>query len=134
MPDARIQRVVGKSATDPLIAEDPKHPSNRRLSIILLRGTGREAEKEKAQKEAEEKARKERENEALPGLNEIKRQQRREDGGGGAPDPAAMPRLDILPPPGAGGIAPAQPTAPAQPAAPALPGINLEIRGDIKSQ
>ena len=125
VPDARIQRVVGKSATDPLIAEDPKHPSNRRLSIILLRGTGREAEKEKAQKAAEEKARKERENEALPGLNEIKRQQRQEDGGA-APAPELKPEGIQLPAPNGG--------APAQPAAPALPGINLEIRGDIKPQ
>lgn len=117
VPDARIQRVVGKSATDPLIAEDPKHPSNRRLSIILLRGTGREAEKEKAQKAAEEKARKERENEALPGLNEIKRQQRQEDGGAA---PVLNPEGMQLPAPNGG--------------APALPGINLEIRGDIKPQ
>ncbi len=129
VPDARIKRVVGKAATDPLIAEDPKHPSNRRLSIILLRGTGREAEKEKAEKDAEEKARKERENEALPGLNEIKRQQRQEDGGAAAPAPKLAPEGIQLPAPG--GVVPARP---AQPAAPALPGINLEIRGDIKSQ
>jgi chemotaxis protein MotB len=119
VPDKRINQVVGKSATEPLIAEDPKHPSNRRLSIILLRGTGREAEKAKA----EEKAKQERENEVLPGLNEIKRQQRQEDGGTGAP--GAQPGLPAAGPNGGGG---------GQAPAPQLPGINLEIRGDITSQ
>ena len=119
VPEERVSRVVGKAATEPLIAEDPKHPSNRRLSIILLRGTGREAEKQKA----EEAARKERENEALPGLNEIKRQQQNEDGGAPAPAPTQPPADAPQPDLGSG-----------QPAAPGLPGINLEIRGDITSQ
>jgi chemotaxis protein MotB len=36
----RIARVVGKAATDPLRADDPENPGNRRLSVVLLRGTG----------------------------------------------------------------------------------------------
>ena len=33
----RIQNVVGKAATDPLIVENPRAPQNRRISIILMR-------------------------------------------------------------------------------------------------
>jgi chemotaxis protein MotB len=33
----RIDRVVGKADTDPLVPNDPKSPRNRRISIILLR-------------------------------------------------------------------------------------------------
>ncbi len=36
----RMARVVGKAATDPLLPDDPNNARNRRLSIILLRGTG----------------------------------------------------------------------------------------------
>lgn len=36
VPEDRIDRVVGKAATEPLV-EDPKAPRNRRISIILLR-------------------------------------------------------------------------------------------------
>jgi len=39
VPEERIQRVVGLAATDPLLPEDPNNARNRRLSIILLRGT-----------------------------------------------------------------------------------------------
>ena len=42
IPEVRISRVVGKSATEPLLPSDPNHASNRRLSIILLRGTGQQ--------------------------------------------------------------------------------------------
>ena len=60
VPEDRISRVVGKAATEPLLPEDPTHASNRRLSIVLLRGTGEPiAEKE----------------ESLPGLNAIKQKQ-----------------------------------------------------------
>ncbi len=34
---SRIALVLGKSDTDPLIAEDPRNPRNRRISIVLLR-------------------------------------------------------------------------------------------------
>jgi len=37
VPEARIDRVVGKADTDPLVKDDPKAPRNRRISIILLR-------------------------------------------------------------------------------------------------
>ncbi len=40
VPPARISRVVGKAATEPLRRDDPTAPANRRLSVILLRGTG----------------------------------------------------------------------------------------------
>ena len=40
VPYDRISRVVGKADTEPLLKDDPKNPKNRRLSIILLRGTG----------------------------------------------------------------------------------------------
>jgi chemotaxis protein MotB len=33
----RIAYVTGKAATEPLIADDPSNPSNRRISIVLLR-------------------------------------------------------------------------------------------------
>jgi chemotaxis protein MotB len=37
MPPARINCVVGKSDQDPLFAENPADPRNRRISIVLLR-------------------------------------------------------------------------------------------------
>ncbi len=36
----RVARVVGRADTQPLLPNDPKNASNRRLSIVLLRGTG----------------------------------------------------------------------------------------------
>jgi chemotaxis protein MotB len=40
VPIARIDRVVGKADTEPLLKEDPANARNRRLSVILLRATG----------------------------------------------------------------------------------------------
>lgn len=40
VPEARVARVVGKAANEPLIGDDPEAPGNRRLSVVLLRGTG----------------------------------------------------------------------------------------------
>ncbi len=40
VPIARIDRVVGKADTEPLLKEDPNNARNRRLSVILLRATG----------------------------------------------------------------------------------------------
>jgi len=43
VPETRMSRIVGKAATDPLLPEAPSDAKNRRLSIILLRGTGEAA-------------------------------------------------------------------------------------------
>ena len=37
VPPSRIASVSGKADTEPLVAEDPTLPSNRRISIVLLR-------------------------------------------------------------------------------------------------
>jgi chemotaxis protein MotB len=59
IPEKKIGRVVGKAAKDPLLRDDPNNAKNRRLSIILLRGTG------------EQKL----EPEKLPGLRAIQKKQ-----------------------------------------------------------
>lgn len=41
--ETRLSHVVGKAATDPLMVDDPANERNRRLSIIMLRGTGDQA-------------------------------------------------------------------------------------------
>jgi chemotaxis protein MotB len=38
--ESRFSRIVGMAATDPLLADDTENPRNRRISLILLRGTG----------------------------------------------------------------------------------------------
>ncbi len=73
VPESRIDRVVGKAATEPLVLDNPTHPSNRRLSIIMLRGTG--AENPTAHLHDSKNEPKKEEPESLPGLNEIRRQQ-----------------------------------------------------------
>jgi len=60
LPYERVSRVVGKAATEPLLSDNPTHASNRRLSIILLRGTGEPLPPEE---------------EVLPGLNKVKERQ-----------------------------------------------------------
>ncbi len=40
IPEDRIDRVVVRLRLNLLVPENPTHPSNRRLSIIMLRGTG----------------------------------------------------------------------------------------------
>jgi hypothetical protein len=80
-----FSRVVGKAATEPLLPDDPKNARNRRLSIILLRGT---AEGNPAAPGAQgAKGGRAKQDEALPGLNDIKRQQLDEQlkSGGGPP-------------------------------------------------
>lgn len=41
VPFERVARVVGMAATEPLLSDDPTNARNRRLSIVLLRGTGK---------------------------------------------------------------------------------------------
>jgi chemotaxis protein MotB len=71
LSEDRISHIVGKAATEPLLRDDPKNARNRRLSIVLLKGTG---ERNPAQildmpTPVQQKE------EVLPGLGEIKRQQ-----------------------------------------------------------
>ena len=40
VPESRFSRVVGMAATEPLLVDDPTNPRNRRLTLVLLRGTG----------------------------------------------------------------------------------------------
>lgn len=42
VPENRITSVVGRAATDPLLPHDPEAPGNRRLTMVLVRGTGTE--------------------------------------------------------------------------------------------
>lgn len=43
VPEERFSRVVGRAATEPFIRGDPMAAGNRRLSLILLRGTGQKS-------------------------------------------------------------------------------------------
>ena len=63
VPEDRFSRIVGKAATEPLLPEDPNHARNRRISIVLLRGTGDGAKPQPDKPEA------------LPGLDKIKQHQ-----------------------------------------------------------
>lgn len=36
-PNDRIAKVTGRAGTEPLIEEDPRHSTNRRISVVLLR-------------------------------------------------------------------------------------------------
>ncbi len=92
VPEARFSRIVGKAATEPLLPEDPKHARNRRISIILLRGTGHDAKPGPAKPEA------------LPGLNQIQERQLNEQNGEAKPHvvkprpPVTIPKPDIASP------------------------------------
>ena len=77
VPEERVSRVVGKAATDPFLVDDPKNAQNRRLSIILLRGTGREKPDGKEPAKKKEKL-KVKVKEALPGLSSIRQRQEKE--------------------------------------------------------
>ena len=63
VPFERVLKVVGKAATELFLPEDPKNARNRRLSIIMLRGTGRDKPSPSAKEES------------LPGLGAIRRKQ-----------------------------------------------------------
>ncbi|NQV83201.1 MAG: flagellar motor protein MotB [Rhodospirillales bacterium] len=78
IPYEKVSKVVGKAATDPFLLDDPGNARNRRLSIIMLRGTGRKQDGEAAKKakiEAKAKAKKKKEESGLPGLHNIKKRQ-----------------------------------------------------------
>lgn len=39
VPESRIARVIGKAANEPLLADQPEAPGNRRMTVVLLRGS-----------------------------------------------------------------------------------------------
>jgi chemotaxis protein MotB len=39
VPEGRIARVIGKAANEPLHPDQPKAPGNRRMTVVLLRGS-----------------------------------------------------------------------------------------------
>ncbi|MBL8660210.1 MAG: OmpA family protein [Rhodospirillales bacterium] len=39
VPPDRVARVVGRAATEPLLRDDPEAPGNRRITVVLLRGS-----------------------------------------------------------------------------------------------
>ncbi|MFP6711459.1 MAG: OmpA family protein, partial [Rhodospirillales bacterium] len=41
LDENRLSRIVGKASTELLLKDKPKNPQNRRLSIVMLRGTGK---------------------------------------------------------------------------------------------
>ena len=77
IPYERVSKVVGKAATEPFLKDDPGHVRNRRLSIILLRGTGLD-EIKAAEKKTKAKKKKKKKETGLPGLHDIKKRQARE--------------------------------------------------------
>ena len=141
VPYEKVSLVVGKAATEPLLPDDVDNARNRRLSIILLRGTGKDNPANP------DNIKKKKEKEALPGLDTIKKQQAGEGAKATAPLPPAAAPADKgkaaipLPPkikatqgealPGLeairrkqleeGNSPPATPAAPAAPAPPAQP-------------
>ncbi|MDA1091469.1 MAG: flagellar motor protein MotB [Proteobacteria bacterium] len=77
VPFERVSRVVGMAASEPFLPKDPENARNRRLSIILLRGTGKDnpAAKKEVKKEIKKKNKIET---GLPGLENIKDRQEKE--------------------------------------------------------
>lgn len=49
LPAQRIERVAGRAQREPLLADDPASPQNRRISIVLLHQS---ATREEANEEA----------------------------------------------------------------------------------
>jgi len=78
VPFERVSRVIGKAATEPFVPDDPENAQNRRLAIILLRGTGRDKTGEDAKKAEAKKKKRTKIKETLPGLGDIKKRQERE--------------------------------------------------------
>ncbi|MEQ8664382.1 MAG: flagellar motor protein MotB [Rhodospirillales bacterium] len=77
VPYDRVSRVVGKAETEPLKKDDPNHASNRRLSIILLRGSADHAYKEQE--------------EVLPGLRAAKERQLQQQNDQNGSTPTIIP-------------------------------------------
>ena len=124
VPYDKVSLVVGKAATEPLLPKDPENARNRRLSIILLRGTG----KDNPANPDNIKVKKKGAAEALPGLENIRERQSTE----GSPAKTQAP----VPP----AVAPAEKPKAAQPLPPklkategeALPGLEAIKRKQLE--
>ena len=121
VPQARVGLVVGKAYVDPLKVDEPTHPSNRRLTIVLLRGTG-EVDGKSAEARKKPASEPRRVQEALPGLDALRERQIKGDGQPAPPAAAPAPPPVLAPAP----IRPAAPpsAAPVAPGAPSLPGLD----------
>jgi len=95
VPKERVGLVTGKAYADPLKPEDPAHPSNRRLTIVLLRGTGDPASVVKKPAQGEPR----RIREALPGLDAIRERQIRDENQTAPPPSTPAPASQAVPPP-----------------------------------
>ena len=73
VPFERVSRVIGKAATEPFLPDNPNDAKNRRLSIVMLRGTGKA--KPPGDKKKKPKAKTGEKESSLPGLKEIKERQ-----------------------------------------------------------
>jgi chemotaxis protein MotB len=100
VPKERVGLVTGKAYVDPLKPEDPTHPSNRRLTVVLLRGTGDPGSVVKKPAQGEPR----RIREALPGLDALRERQIQDDGKSLPPaappatTPPAVPAPSAAPP------------------------------------
>jgi chemotaxis protein MotB len=124
VPEDRVKNVVGRAATEPLFADDPKDPRNRRLSIVLLRGTGEQKLPEgvSVEKTEGEAAPAEGADGAAPAEPETPDQPSPgEQGQDGQPTPAETPPAEPAPAAPAPDTTPtpAPAPAPSEPAAPA---------------
>ncbi len=111
--EARVAYVKGFASQELLFPDKPKDSKNRRIAITLLRGTGGN----------NPAARYDPLNEALPGLNEIRRQQIEEQIGGDKVTEAPKP----VPVPTPAPSAPKSNSIPAPVGIPAAPGTSSAI-------
>ena len=87
VPPERVELVVGKAFKEPLLTDDPANPRNRRLSIVMLRGTTGEAAKPKVPP-TPAGAVKPKSKETLPGLDNIRERQLKQEGDAAPSTPA----------------------------------------------
>ena len=123
VPQSRIGLVVGKAYVDPLKVDEPTHPSNRRLTIVLLRGTGEVGDKNAgAKKKAASEPR--RIQEALPGLDALRERQIKGDDNPAPPAAAPAPPPVLAPVPAPVRSTPPPAAAPVAPPSSSLPGLD----------
>ncbi|MEK7820716.1 MAG: flagellar motor protein MotB [Pseudomonadota bacterium] len=119
VPQSRVGLVIGKAYVDPLKVENPTDPSNRRLTIVLLRGTGTGEGKVAAPKPTAEPRRI---REALPGLDALR--ERQLEGEKAPPLPVVSPPAAPVPAPKAAPTTKAAPKAAPVAPPPTLPGLD----------